>query len=180
MGTRTAQARDLHGRLALARPRRSQRAPANVYDVAPDCVSAVPGSGRSTCTVQKTTAGSTTSGVQIFTRRSTVRHSVGRGGGVFVSSASTFSGSSGGTGCSLVRSRSASPPVPTAMATVAAPAGSSGVDGSSGVRHERRPVTDIQADGPGRPVTCRHTRRQALRRTAQPADEGGTPTGSRI
>lgn len=62
------------------------------------------GSGRSDCATAKTTASSRTSGVQIFTRRASVRTGVCGGGGVFVSSASRSSGGFGGNGCWVVRS----------------------------------------------------------------------------
>ncbi len=49
-------------------------------------------------------ASSTTSGVQILTRRTSVRTRVSGGGGVLVSSASRSSGGFGGSGCWVVRS----------------------------------------------------------------------------
>src|SRR5438132_1149121 len=79
--------------------------PLKVYEDALVSASPGAGSGRTACTTQKTITSSTTSGVQIFTRRTRVRTNVSGGGGVFVSSASNFSGSpEGGSGCCLVRS----------------------------------------------------------------------------
>ncbi|CAM5722071.1 hypothetical protein SGLAM104S_05628 [Streptomyces glaucescens] len=86
------------------------------------------GSGRTDWITATTTISSSTSGVQIFTRRTAVRSGVCGGGGVFVSSASRSSGGFGGNGCWVVRS---GPIWGTAAVTSAGTTGPAGAAGSA-------------------------------------------------
>ncbi len=97
------------------------------------------GSGRITCTIAKTISRSSTSGVQILTRRTAVRTGVSGGGGVFVSSASRSSGGFGGSGCCRVRSAvaqdgAAAEPASGVRAGASGPATDPAVASGSGLR----------------------------------------------
>ncbi len=75
-----------------------------MYEEAAVRSSAGDGTGRTAWTITKTIASRTTSGVQILNRRPTVRSAVCGGGGVLVSSASSFSGAcSGAAGTGIGR-----------------------------------------------------------------------------